>query len=104
MTNKFLSHTMPVQKNQKSLSIKKRKGLSIRDEMSHQMGTEDRLVTRDTQGVRSIIKGNGKKHGKHYKSLLDICPSGTKADEKEVGKNTGTSEKRNKNTVIMAKK
>ena len=34
---------------------------------------------------------------------MDIRPSGTKADAKEVGKNTGRSEGRNKNTVIMAK-
>lgn len=56
----------------------------------------------DKQGVQRIIKGNGTKRGKYYKSLLDICPSGTKA-EKEVGKNTGRSEERNKTTVIMGK-
>lgn len=74
------------QKNQNSLSIIKKKGLSIQDEISHQMGTEDGLLMRDVQGVQLIIKGSGKRHGKHYKSLLGICPSGTKANEKEVGK------------------
>lgn len=34
---------------------------------------------------------------------MDIRPSGTKANAKEVGKNTGRSEERNKNTVIMVK-
>lgn len=45
----------------------------------------------------------GKKCGKQYKCLLDICSSGRKADRKEVGKNIGRSEDRNKNTVIMSK-
>lgn len=34
------------------------------------MGTEDRLVMRDMQGVWWIIKGNEKKRGKHYNSFL----------------------------------
>lgn len=67
------------------------------------METEDGHVMRDVQGVQWIIKGNGKKRGKHYQPLLDICPSGTKADEKKVGKNTGRSKERNKTTVVMAK-
>lgn len=46
------------------------------------MGTEDGLVMRGMQGAGWIIKGNEKKCGKHYKSLLDICQSGTKANEK----------------------
>lgn len=61
---------------------------------------------RDAHGIIKELVNHKRKYEKNMENItnlfLGICPSGTKADTKEVGKNKWT-EDGNKNTVTVAK-
>lgn len=61
------------------------------------MGMEDGLALIDVEEAWWITKWTGKEkknHGKHHKSLLNICPSCSKGEEEEVLKKIGRSRKK----------